>query len=372
MLKKILIAVMILLVATSTAQAAQKAWSPELRIGLQSGVKKVTLNFSAPCVMIDASNKRQLSKIPALKNFVVDFSELKASAIEFRPKEILLQNLFVTIDGKKFSGGVRLNKVNGSLTVINLVPLEEYLRGVVSKEMSPSFPIEALKAQTIAARSFAMKNRKRHDKDGFDLCSTTHCQMYDGALTFDATDKAIDETRGEVLMFNGKIADANFHTDSGGMTENVGEVWGTAAPYLIAVKEILKLDEPWTLKFTVKDFSSRFGEGFGDVRSINLSKLTIGQSAIDRSSSGRVKSAQIIGSSKTVNLTGADLRRKFSLPSTLFDMRLDGGLIIFTGYGSGHGVGMSQTGAKSYALEGWSYEKILAHYYQGATLKKVY
>lgn len=371
-MKKFLIAALILFMLSSVAYAEKKStWSPELRIGLTSGVRNVTLIFSAPCIMTDTKGKL-IKKFSAGKSFVVDFSELKVDAVEIRPEKILLKDLLTTINGKKYFGGVRLNKVNGSLTVINLVPLEEYLRGVVSKEMSPSFPLEALKAQTVAARSFAMKNRKRHEKDGYDLCATTHCQVYDGAAIFDSTDKAVAETRGMVLMFKGKIADANFHTDSGGMTEDVGEVWGTATPYLIAVKEIFKLGEPWVVKVSAADFSSRFGSGFGDVKSINLSKLTVGKASVDRSSSGRVKTAQIVGTNKTIKLTGNDLRRKFSLPSTLFDIMFTGGEIIFTGYGRGHGVGMSQLGAKSYAQDGWSYEKILAHYYKGATLKKVY
>lgn len=373
-MKKFFIAVIILLTVANVAHAAQKksAWSPELRIGLTSGVKQVTLKVSAPCLLVDAKTGKRIGKIPAEKNFVINFDKLKVDSAEIRPKEIFLQDLLTTIDGKNYFGGLRLNKVKNSLTVINLVPIEKYLRGVVAKEMSPSFPIESLKAQTVAARSFAMKNRKRHESEGFDLCATTHCQVYDGAAEFDSINRAVDETRGEILMFGGKIADANFHTDSGGMTEDVADVWGSAVPYLIAVREIIKLGEPWTLKFTVKDFSSRFGDGFGDLKSIKLSALTIGKKSSDRSASGRVKSAQIVGTKKIVTITGNDLRRKFSLPSTLFDMKIDGGEIIFMGYGHGHGVGMSQIGAKSYAEDGWDCEKILAHYYRGAQLKKVY
>lgn len=373
-MRKFFIAVMIFLMMVGIAHAEEKksAWSPEMRIGLTSGVKKVTLRVSAPCVLVDAATGKRISKIPAKKDFVVEFGKLKVDAVEIRPKEIFLRDLQTTIDGKKYFGGVRLNKVKGSLTVINLVPVEEYLRGVVAKEMIPSFPLEALKAQTVAARSFAMKNRGRHAADGFDLCPSTHCQVYDGVAEFDSVDRAVYGTFGKILMFKGKIADANFHTDSGGMTENVVDVWGTAAPYLIAVRELLKLGEPWTVKVDAKDFSSRFDDGFGEVKSVKLSELTIGKEAEDRSSSGRVKSAKIIGTKKTLTLTGNDLRRKFSLPSTLFDIKLDGDEVIFTGYGRGHGVGMSQLGAKSYAEDGWSYEKILEHYYHNAELKKVY
>ena len=108
------------------------------------------------------------------------------------------------------------------------------------------------------------------------------------------------------------------------------------------------------------------------MKEIKLSKLTVGNAADDRTPSGRVKSAQLIGTKKTVKLTGSDLRRKFSLPSTLFDMAIVGEEVIFTGYGSGHGVGMSQVGAKEYAKKGWSYEKILEHYYKDTKLKKLY
>ena len=359
MLRKIFVSALILFVLTSIAFAADKSpkksvWQPELRIGITSGVTQVGLKVSAPCIMIDAVTKKTLKKIPAEKNFAVDFAQMKTSAVEIRPEKIPIKDLQTTIDGQKYFGGVRINKVKGSLTVINIAPTEEYLRGVVGEEMSPAYPLEALKAQAVAARSFALKNRERHDKEGFDLCPTTHCQVYEGFEDFEIVNKAVDETRGQVLTFKEKIADTNFHADSGGMTEAVADVWGTNVAYLVPVKELVELTAPWTMKFSAKDFSSRFGENFGDVKSIKLSTLTIGKSANDRTSSGRVKSAQLVGTKKTLTISGIDLRRKFSLPSTLFDMKLDGGEVIFTGYGRGHGVGMSQQGAKTLAEKSWA------------------
>ena len=347
-------------------------WSPELRIGLLSNVEEISLQVSAPCIMINAAKGNTLQKIPAGGSFVVDFEHLKLNAIEIRPEKIPLKDLRTTIDGKEYYGGVTVNKEKNSLTVINLVPLEEYLRGVVSKEMSPSYPLEALKAQTIAARSFALKNRGRHVSEGYDVCSSTHCQVYNGVANFDSIDLAIDETRGEVLVYKEKLIDTNFHADSGGVTENASDVWGRVMPCLVTVKEVFKQVEPWTVKVSVKDFSSRFGDNFGVLKKIELSELKVGKSAKDRTSSGRVDSAQIVGSKKTLTLSGIDLRRKFSLPSTLFDIKIDGDNVIFTGYGSGHGVGMSQKGARSYALDGWSYKKILEHYCHDAKLKKLY
>ena len=175
MLKKIFLTAIIFCVLTGIAQAADKSpkksvWQPELLIGITSGVTQVGLKVSAPCIMIDPATKKTIKKIPAEKNFAVDFAQMKTSAVEIRPEKVPLKDLISTIDGRKYFGGVRVNKVKGSLTVISIAPTEEYLRGVVGEEMSPSYPLEALKAQAVAARSFALKNRKRHNKEGFDLC----------------------------------------------------------------------------------------------------------------------------------------------------------------------------------------------------------
>lgn len=370
---KIFIMILAAIIFISPASAKESSWQPEIKIGILSGVNRVELQFSAPCVMVDVATKKTLKKISADKNFSVSLSDLKNNSIEIRGEKIKMQNLICTINGKKYFGGVRLDKKNNSLTVINIAPVEEYLRGVVPIEMSPSFHVEALKAQVVAARSYTLKNRNRHSADGYELCASNHCQFYGGVDSASpVTDKIISETRGTVLFHGEKIVDTNFHTDSGGMTESVAEVWGTSAPHLQPVEELEKHTQAWKLEFAVNDFSSRFGGSFGKLKSIKLSPLKIGKSAADRSTSGRVKTAQIVGSKKTLQVTGNELRSKFSLPSTLFDMKISGGNVIFEGYGRGHGVGMSQYGANAYAKNGWDYEKILKHYYRGTNLKKLY
>ena len=352
-MKKILVLIFFLIMGRAEAAG----WSPELRIGLLSGVEEISLQVSAPCIMIDAASKKTLKKIPAEKFFTVKAEDLKAEAVEVRPEKIQLKDLRTTIEGREYYGGVRINKVDGKLTVISLVPVEEYLRGVVPKEMPALYPLEALKAQTVAARSFAMKNRKRHEADGYDVCTTTHCQVYEGVADYDSVDWAVDETRGEVLAFKDTLINANFHQDSGGVTEGAQEVWGRAIPYLVSVKERFTSDSSWTVKASAQTLD------IGTVKSV---KVTV------KTASGRVQTAQIVGANQTLTLTGRELRTKFSLPSTLFNMKLSGDEIIFTGFGSGHGVGMSQRGAKTYAEDAWSYEKILKHYYKGTNIKKLY
>ena len=177
MLKKFFSVVIIFFVLTSIAHAEDEkksVWQPEIRVGLKSGVKQVALQVSKPCVMINAAKGNVLKKIPAGGKFIVDFEHLKINAIEIRPEKVPLKDLQTTIDDKKYYGGVTVNKEKDSLTVINLAPLEEYLRGVLAKEMSPSFPLEALKAQAVAARTFAMNNRGKHSAEGYDICATWH------------------------------------------------------------------------------------------------------------------------------------------------------------------------------------------------------
>ena len=372
MLKNFL-AIFIAAVFFTGSASASEIWQPEIKLGILRGVKRVDLEFSAPCVMLDASTRKILRNIAANEFFSVDFDKLKNNSVEIRGENTLLKDLLVMIDGKKYFGGVRIDKKNNSLTVINLAPVEEYLRGVVPEEMSPSFHEEALKAQAVAARSFSLKNRQRHQAEGFDLCATTHCQFFGGADSANAfTDEVIKATRGEILLMDGQIVDTNFHTDSGGMTESGKNVWGTDTPYLQPVEELTKQTQPWTVKLTKTDFSSRMGSAFGNLQKVELSNLIIGKSAKDRTSSGRINFAIFVGSKKNVKMSGNDIRSKFSLPSTLCDIKIQGGEVIFEGYGRGHGVGMSQYGAEAFAKAGWTYDKILFHYYKGTELKKLY
>ena len=356
----------IFFVASFTVQAAAV---PEVKIGILVGVSQVNLQTSEPCTMIDADTKKEIQKISKDTPFTINFSSLKNNSVEIRGGE----NFQISINGKKYFGGVLLKKNSNSLTVINIVPLENYLRGVVPKEMSPTFQPEALKAQAVAARSFTLKNKNRHEKEGYELCAKNHCQFYDGVAPISAaTDKAISETRGEVLYFDGEVAMTNFHTDSGGMTESIANVWGAEIPYLQPVAELTKNTRAWNVTIGKLEFAKKMGAGFGELQSINLSKLVVGKSSTDRTSSGRVKSVQLVGTNKTVTLTGNEMRSKFSLPSTLFGMKIQDSQVVFEGYGSGHGVGMSQHGADAFAKSGWTYDKILKHYYKGTEIKKLY
>ena len=360
-----------------------KGWNPELKIGLYTLNTEIKISANVESV-IDSYGKKIKSiakdksiTFSAVNNKIKMNEEILSEEIELRPQnEKELSLMRTSINDKEYFGGLKLIAKKNNLLVINIVPVEEYLRAVLPKEMSPSWNKDALKAQAVAARTFALKNRKRHQNEGYDLCSTVHCQSFDGVeMLNERTDEAIYSTFGEVIYYKDKLIEASFHTDSGGITENAVDVWETDYPYLRAVTEIENKTMEWTEYFTTEEFNKRLNENgykIGDVKFIKLTDLEIGKVKRDRSSSGRVKEITIVGSSDEIKLSGNDMRTIFGLKSTLFDVSMNTEGFKFKGYGWGHGVGMSQYGALNLAEHGYDYEKILNHYYKGTEIKRLY
>lgn len=304
--------------------------------------------------------------------FLVGREKLRGEVLTIRPSgagELAL-------DGRRYRGALELRHKGGGLTAVNIVPVDDYLLSVVPEEMPVDWPAEAIRAQSVAARSFALASRGRHASEGYDLCTTTHCQLYTGtAAEKSASNAAIKATRGEVLTYGGKPIEALFHTDSGGMTENSEDVWGSHVPYLRAAKDTPTKTMPWTKTISRADLERKLaakGHDIGKVRSIALSPLAIGRAAKDRTASGRVKTMTVKGTKGTATLSGTTWRSLLGLKSTLFDAKLAKDMVTFTGYGSGHGLGISQWGAERMATRGASYADILHHYYTGTKLQQLY
>mgnify|MGYP002138056025 FL=1 len=183
-------------------------------------------------------------------------------------------------------------------------------------------------------------------------------------------------TRGETLLYNGQPIEALFHTDSGGMTENSEDVWGSRIPYLRAAREVYANTQPWDKNITAADFCTllaKHGKSLGTLKTITLSPLTDERNAPDRTVSGRVRMVRLEGTNGTLQVSGNDLRSWLGLRSTMFQMTMRNDVVFITGYGWGHGLGLSQWGAKAFAdARHMSYPDILAHYYAGTVLKKLY
>lgn len=364
--------------SVTAAQPAKQA--PDLRVGLASGRASLTITPAEG----KATAQTESSKTIALAAntaaairwqagaFLVGREKLRGDVLTIRPSgagELAL-------DGRRYRGALELRHKSGGLTAVNIVPVDDYLRSVVPEEMPVDWPAEAIKAQSVAARSFALASRGRHASEGYDLCTTTHCQLYTGtAAEKSASNAAIKATRGEVLTYGGKPIEALFHTDSGGMTENSEDVWGSHVPYLRAAKDTPAKTMPWTKTISRADLERKLaakGHDIGKVRSVALSPLAIGRAAKDRTASGRVKTMTVKGTKGTATLSGTTWRSLLGLKSTLFDAKLAKDMVTFTGYGSGHGLGISQWGAERMAAKGASYAEILHHYYTGTKMQQLY
>lgn len=246
------------------------------------------------------------------------------------------------------------------------VPLEEYVLKTLSKEMPASFEMEALKAQAVAVRTYTLKkNQNRNEKHpGAAVCTdSNHCMAYhkeeiEGEYK-EKLERAVEETEGQVLMFENDYASTVFHAISSGKTENSRDVWGGEVPYLVSVDS--------TEDKNVKGYETKVKVSYNEL----ITKLgvkdfekVIGEE--ERTENGTVKT--IIVCEK--EFTGAKIRELFNLRSANFKLEEDEGEYVFTVYGYGHGVGMSQYGANNYAKAGYTYEDILSHYYPGTELKK--
>lgn len=374
----------------SSAATSEAAWQPELLVGLMNGQSSVTLKANSPAVLQTSKPASILEKLPAgaALTIALNAGHLSANGREVRltagqelelvvPDARNLASQITTVNGRSYRGAIRLQLRNGGLTIVNRVPVEEYLRGVVPEEMPSDWNKEALKAQAVAARTFALRHRQRHSKDGYDLCATTHCQQYSGiGAERTADSQAVDVTRGETLLYNGQPIEALFHTDSGGMTENSEDVWGSRIPFLRAAREVYANTQPWDKNITAADFCTllaKHGKSLGTLKTITLSPLTDERNAPDRTVSGRVRMVRLEGTNGTLQVSGNDLRSWLGLRSTMFQMTMRNDVVFITGYGWGHGLGLSQWGAKAFAdARHMSYPDILAHYYAGTVLKKLY
>lgn len=232
------------------------------------------------------------------------------------------------INGYPYRGMLTFS-VNGTvMTAVNVVDLEEYLYAVVPSEMPQSYATEALKAQAVAARTYAMTKLGAHSGSGYQLCDTTNCQVYKGySNEASATTAAVDATGGEVACYNGSPIEAVFSASTGGYTENSENVWSAVVPYLRAVPEIAEYgDNTWTRELTLDELTTLLetkGAGIGEARDIVITKI---------SSGGRVQELQIVGTSGVKTLTKETIRTYFSaacgsLPSKMFTINGKGGEI---------------------------------------------
>ncbi len=268
----------------------------------------------------------------------------------------------------RYRGRVVVTRSDGGLHVVNELPLERYLEGTLLKEVYPGWDAAVLQAQAVVARSYALHRGEQGREGMWDLTSGTASQVY-GGMDAEAEEaaRAVADTRGEVLVWEGRPILAAYHSASGGRTASAEEVWGQPVPYLVSVRvdgEEVSPDTYWRIPVSAANLGralAGLGWPVGRVREVRV---------VERSPSGRVKRAEVRGTRSAATVSGRDLRRAAGrLPSTMFEVRGDDGEFLFVGSGYGHGVGMSQWGARAMAQRGADYREILAWFYPGARLR---
>ena len=281
----------------------------------------------------------------------------------------------IWVGQKRYSGILNLLVLDSEILVINILGIEKYLSSVVGSEMPAKWPLEALKAQAIASRTYALKQK---GNPIYDIDSTQKNQVYNGleSRTY-KTVRAVRSTRSLVLTYKNKLINALFHSSSGGMTENSQDVWKNEYPYLSSVRDFDR-DNPklqWKKKFSSGELQKLFPE-IGGIKKIEILNIT---------NTGRVKNVKIFGKYGSDQISGVDIRKRMNLKSTFMRFKfiedkkyisdndnsnnpIEKTLIVF-GQGSGHGVGMSQWGARYMASKGQKAERILKHFYKGVRIK---
>lgn len=376
---------------------------------------KVTLSEDGDIHLMDL-NDEMLFTIQEDDSYIMSGNDMEENVIK--------------VERDKYRGYLQFINLGDSIRLINHIDIEEYLYGLVPREMPSSFPPEALKAQAVAARTYAIHNIDKHIKDGYSLCDTTHCQVYKG---YDgekpSTSEAVDETKGMLALYNGDTIDAQYHSSSSGYTNDSLDVWGGDHPYLKSVKDEYSLDAPyskWDVSIDMVDLNSKLisnGIDVGHIKSVEV---------FESAENGNVKSLMIRGSSGSKEIKGSTFRSiigSMDLKSTNFSIKtteiadnilkskhvyvMDGdknkvnidiktatimdkygvkkisnstnramtmdkveslnieedtsnyssSRIVIEGKGFGHGVGMSQFGAKKMAELGYDFEEILKFYY---------
>ncbi len=288
------------------------------------------------------------------------------------------------LGARKLSGDILLaiksDTGQNQLEIVNQFSMETYLQGVLAQEIPLSWPLEALKAQAVVSRSYALFQRIARIDESFHLKSSIYDQVYKGLDAAEKNQKlkqAVQETRGLVLTFKNLPVKAYFHSCCGGHTESGRELWnsGDTHNYLFpAVPCPSDRGCPhygWRYRLSQKQLQKLIGRKTG----INLKK-EIKIAAIKRSSSGRIRQITFRGAKgNKIGFTGYKFRRLagiFNLKSLRFKVEKSGDDFLFNGDGFGHGVGLCQWGAKGMALKGHNWQQILSHYYPGVELRTIY
>lgn len=347
-----------------------------VRVRVIENARQLRLHCPGYCRVVDEATGQTIDEGLALRLGIVSSRDGILYGQKRLPPGTLLrvepaEDGAVSLNGRTLRGQLRISlKKRDSFTVINRIGLEDYLAGISVAETSHYWPMDALRAQAVVLRTYALYQKEHSVSREYDLCADVSSQVYAGAAAERYRfSEAVADTRGEVLRYQGKIIPAFFHSTCGGHTEDAAQLWSVRMPPLAGVLCPYCGGSPhfgWQATIPVRELSR-----------LLLSKTRYAGSSIqavevvDLTASGRVKSLRIRTDKGSLTVSGKDLRSRVGadrMRSTLFSVRPQGTSFVFQGKGWGHGVGLCQWGSYFLAKSGADYKEILAAYYPQSEL----
>lgn len=339
-----------------------------VRIRIIDGAEDVNVRIRSSYKIVDFVSGKVLSGGRALQGLSVSAGSIKDKGI----KILTNQPSYIYVNDRQFRGAIDIIKdQNNKLSVVNHVDLEEYLYGVLYHEVNHNWPIEVLKAQAIAARTYALYQKLVSGNKYYDLTADAYSQVYGGRTSekWRAT-RAVNLTQGMVLTCQGKVFPAYFHATCGGSTTDASTLWNVDIPVLRGRTCNFCSISPhynWQKELTVDYLQSRFREASYEIAIFSIEIL-------ERDDSGRILDLLVKGKGKDIKLSGNKFRLMVGpniIRSSNFEVKARGKYMTFIGKGWGHGVGMCQWGAFSMSSQGWKAEDILRYYYPGSDITRI-
>ncbi len=355
---------------------------PQVRVALTREAKQLEISVRGRYRIRQRTTKEVLKEGKRLKkaslnvfgrDLVLDGQTLNTDGISIYSRKDI--SIGTGEDAKRYRGDIDISiQEDGTLLVVNRIDLENYIRGVLYHETSNRWPMQALKAQAVAARTYAVYQIEESRGAAYDVTSDIYAQVYGGksAERF-RTNLAVQRTRGQVLTYDGKILPAYYHASCAGTTEDVSEMWDhKSIPPLSGVVCPFCRRSPhfhWKRNFRLADIQdalNKKGYAIGLIKEIRVK---------ERDRSGRNRTMEIVGrKGETLTIPGKDLRNIVGpnqIKSNRYGVVMKGYYCDLIGQGWGHGVGMCQWGAREMDRQGYSYRKILEFYYPGAAIDRV-
>ncbi|MBU4345978.1 MAG: SpoIID/LytB domain-containing protein [Candidatus Omnitrophica bacterium] len=376
-IKFLTILIVILVISYQLSVVSSFAYSPRfIRVAIVQDAVSLSLRVRGSYEVFDSLNQKVLYRGKNLKTTVTaSGGAILMGMMHFNANKIFIQpkkDGAIVLDGRSFRGCIQfIQKDNLRLSAINFIDLEDYIKGILYHEVSHYWPLEALKAQAILCRTYALYQIQESKAKDYDVTSDIYSQVYGGKSSERyRTNKAVDKTQYEVLTYQERIFSTYYHATCGGHTQDASLLWRIDIPPLKGVSCNFCADSPhfsWHKVLSLKQIKDALLKlGYSDCGTIKDIIIS------GRDKSGRITYLKITTNKKDIKIPAKDFRNALGpnvIRSTNFDVKVVDQDVVFVGSGWGHGVGLCQWGAYFMAKQGYSYEQILQYYYPQAQLK---